>query len=670
MAPRPPSALRLAALAAAGLFLFAAPPAGAAKEDPGYAQKIESLADEADVFVRAGEKAHDRVKAAVEGLEELSRGGLGNGRGLPFKFDELDGKARTAEWRDAAGISRDLAALDSAAKDAKTSFKRFQGENDSARKAFADAYNAFNGKLQEAVAAKEKGADAAAKKYEERFAETGRGMYTRRERINGDLLNRFDAARKDCEDSLESIAETRARIEVRLAELKPSAGPGGVVVLTNAPMSAVTFESDGTILERRKVNPGSFVGPPEKSVPPKGLHRFVGWKIDGKGELVDPATTKAPADASAINFSAVWTPVKFPVRFADSPDPESELALDDPLPAVTPPEKEHYRFLGWSADEDAGKPDARLAEGTLLKTVFNPERFSRLDLHPVWAPVSYPVRFLSRTGTSRDPVEVAAAEGSVESPVARPSDPDPVPGCVFEGWAVSGSDGFYDFGAPVEAPLDLVARWTPVAHKVFFLDFDGNPFAEAEGSVDAPVSAPAETPFRVGSAFVHWTADEAGHPWDGFGKPLLEDATLRPVGRDKVFEVSFRAGNGVEPDPEPQSVVYGGTALRPPDPEPPRAGIVFAGWTRAGKPGRAPYDFSAPVTEPLVLAGLWAFPASVRVVPGGFDASATAGGFAGRVSRGADWCAGRGFTSDWAWALSGVLGVVLLVELVALFRRR
>ena len=669
MVPRPSFEFRLAALLA-GLLSFAAPFPGVAKENP--ADAVEKLAQSAVPMVDKAEKSYDDAVAAEKELRSLFFQKLGTSK-LPKEFGDLkrDSENAVASGQDGNRdeLKKKFETLRNQVEEVRKRFDELQGEWNAANESFRRSYEDFTQCRLKAVGEQSRAGEGsrAAERYQALFEPHAVDLLEKEKSLRNDFGPKVIKLVADCNSALRGLEVGDRAIATILFPPPPARGSNPAPPRLR---TVVKFESNGEVFETREVEPGSYVERPKNAVPEKKWHNLVGWKIDGKGELVDPATTKAPADASAINFSAVWTPVKFPVRFADSPDPESELALDDPLPAVTPPEKEHYRFLGWSADENAGKPDALLAEGTLLKTVFDPEHFSRLDLHPVWAPVSYPVRFLSRTGTSRDPVEVAAAEGSVESPVARPSDPDPVPGCVFEGWAASGSDGFYDFGAPVEAPLDLVARWTPVAHKVSFLDFDGNPFAEAEGSVDAPVSAPAETPFRVGSAFAHWTADEAGHPWDGFGKPLLEDATLRPVGRDKVFEVSFRAGNGVEPDPEPQRVVYGGTALRPPDPEPPRAGIVFAGWTRAGKPGRAPYDFSAPVTEPLVLAGLWAFPASVRVVPGGFDASATVGGFAGRVSRVSDWCAGRGFTADWAWALSGLLGVVLLVELVALFRRR
>ena len=668
---------RLAALAAAGLCLLLPLSAPAAKEDLSHADAIQALAEEAAQPANDAEKYHIAAQAAVENLEKIPQFELGSGTaGLPAQWNVLAGKAAIAEWKDAEGIKGAQAGLQTRTAEVKERIESLSDGFRTALESFSKEKEVFDEKYGAAVNAKALGGKEAEHRFEALFSKVSLRMANREKDLTKTLRDRFDKAKKSCDRTLTELARTDAAITAAIAALKPPPPPpvnGGtpIVVITNVPRKVtVTFSSNGNILERSEVPPGSYVGRPSVEPTPQKWEKFVGWKVEhGDGSFVDPSRTTAPEEeGKAINFYAVFEPVRFPVCYAGSPDDaEKEVCLDDPLPKVPDPERAHWEFLGWARAADAGRPDVTPGK-TRLKEAFDPERESRLDLHPVWKPVFYTVRFLTRTEASREPVETTTGRGSVQDPVPRPDDPAPVGGLRFEGWSAAGSESPYDFGAPVEGDFDLVARWTAIPRVVEYLDFEGGVFSRASGSVDEPVSAPSETPSRVGSAFVHWSESPDGPAWDGFGKPLLADVRLYPVGEDKVFDVTFDTKTDV-PIPA-QRVVYGAPAVRPADPEPPRSGVRFVGWRRAtdATPGAAAYDFAAPVTEPLALVALWKIDSGVRVGPSAGPSAKFS--FGAAMSRATSWCEARGVTTDVAWIVAGVLFLLLLIELVALARRR
>ncbi len=337
---------------------------------------------------------------------------------------------------------------------------------------------------------------------------------------------------------------------------------------------------------------------------------FAGWTVGGR-----PYGFDRPLEDDVIRIVASWEDARFPVRFlgaegmSGEKDRELSLRLADGLPGDVRPARalDHYDFLGWSRRQDASAPDLPAGgekSGKTLRQLIT-EGALELVLHPVWSPTQYDVRFLSRTAGSAEPVECGVAKASVEEPVAKPSDPEAIPGRRFDGWFVDGASSGYDFAAPVKGNLRLVARWATVTNEATFLRRDGKTvLARTKGSADDPVDPPpAESVEGDGWRFLRWSVSKDGPAWDGAGKPLLADVRLFPV--CEYLEIPVIVDRSAEYAVETNFVPYGRAFVRPRDPESISGSSAFAGWTRKGDDSAEPYDFSRPVREPLVLGAVW-----------------------------------------------------------------
>lgn len=105
-----------------------------------------------------------------------------------------------------------------------------------------------------------------------------------------------------------------------------------------------------------------------------------------------------------------------------------------------------------------------------------------------------------------------------------------------------------------------------------------------------------------GWLFDKWTVDTAGGAeWD-FSRPVMEELTLTASWKKAaVHTVTFDSKGGTRIDPVKVTDTL--AVARPENPE--KDGYVFAGWKYNG----APYDFSAPVVEDILLSAAWAEPA-------------------------------------------------------------
>ncbi len=111
----------------------------------------------------------------------------------------------------------------------------------------------------------------------------------------------------------------------------------------------------------------------------------------------------------------------------------------------------------------------------------------------------------------------------------------------------------------------------------------------------ASTTKPSPDPTRPGYTFAQWELP-IGTAYN-FSTPVTDDITLTAKWNINQYTVSFNSGDGSAVNP--QTVNYGSTAAKPPDPT--RPGYTFAQWELNG----TAYDFSAPVTGNITLTAKW-----------------------------------------------------------------
>ncbi|UTX52887.1 InlB B-repeat-containing protein [Leucobacter aridicollis] len=180
------------------------------------------------------------------------------------------------------------------------------------------------------------------------------------------------------------------------------------------------------------------------------------------------------------------------------------------------------------------------------------------------------------------------------------AEPDTTPvrdGFTFTGWTLDGA--IYDFGAPVDRDITLIAGWQEdiiEMHSVTFDPANGNDAFTTQVPHGESVSAPAD-PVREAFEFTGWLLD--GAPYD-FATPIVADVTLTAGWQAAplpIYTVRFDPGNGEAPTT--QEIVSGEPVLQPQPPA--RDGYIFAGWLLDG----TEYDFDLPVTTDLNLSAQW-----------------------------------------------------------------
>ena len=190
-------------------------------------------------------------------------------------------------------------------------------------------------------------------------------------------------------------------------------------------------------------------------------------------------------------------------------------------------------------------------------------------------------------------------EGAVEKPVKD--------GYKLMGWTLDGEP--YDFTAPVNGNIELVAKWEEVSgmmHTVTFLAYGGTPEpAKQEVVHGARATKPAKDPAKSGFKFVGWFWK--GNPYS-FDAKVVDDLVLEAeyVAEQGVTvrKVTFLANGGLFGNGQARmevEVENNTKVSRPTHSAPTRKDHEFVNWTLNG----APYDFETLVTADIELVAQW-----------------------------------------------------------------
>lgn len=171
------------------------------------------------------------------------------------------------------------------------------------------------------------------------------------------------------------------------------------------------------------------------------------------------------------------------------------------------------------------------------------------------------------------------------------------PGYRFTGWTKAGEP--YDGTMPVTEDTTLLATWEAEEVTVEF-DINGATGQTPDvvvGEYGMTLDLPANDDFEyIGKTFGGWSYQ--GVIWNNT-IPVWESMTLQAVWDAIMLTVAVRPGTG---GPDQILQVEYGTTLQP-LPVPTREGYVFTGWqTEDGED----FDFSAPITENVVIVAGWA----------------------------------------------------------------
>ncbi|MBR6530574.1 MAG: InlB B-repeat-containing protein, partial [Clostridia bacterium] len=173
-------------------------------------------------------------------------------------------------------------------------------------------------------------------------------------------------------------------------------------------------------------------------------------------------------------------------------------------------------------------------------------------------------------------------------------------GYDFVGWTLNGVE--YDFSTPVTETITLVANWTKKILTVTYVLDDNTPYytATLEYGTAASFTKPTD-PTKIGYTFDKWTLNGADF---AFTALVTESITLKANFNINKYTVSFDSNGGSAV--ESQEVEYGKTA-NVPTPPPVQSGYYFEAWLLDG----VKFDFSTPITEPIVLTAKWSSNPSV-----------------------------------------------------------
>ncbi len=379
------------------------------------------------------------------------------------------------------------------------------------------------------------------------------------------------------------------------------------------PLHTVTLNANGGT-----VSPTSYVvrdgrwisheyGISDLPTPTRDGHLFKGWYYYVADETAqgwhfgDRYSVSYPVRAD-ITVIAMWEPVSAP---DPGPDPttktwkvvfdskggtpvDTQAVVDGQcasMPDPAPTGLAGFTFDRWYADGQVNEYD------------FNTPVTSDLVLRAGWMPITYDVTY--ERGNGEEPFVEKIGCGSCMN---EPSIENPTrDGFVFKHWAKNGEQVPYDFTLPVTQNMTLAAVWAQL-HTVTF-DAAGGGEVDSQPVEHGQTVVEPQGLVKEGHVLRCWYLTDPDVPYD-FATPVEADVTLHAAWDEvpTAFNVVFDAAGG---SPVDSQRVHAGETVAPPL-DPTRAGHRFAGWYLGN--ADAPYDFSSPVTQDLVLVAHWIEP--------------------------------------------------------------
>ena len=330
---------------------------------------------------------------------------------------------------------------------------------------------------------------------------------------------------------------------------------------------------------------GEYTLPDNSFTAPAGKH-FIGWKVNGEGDLVQPgAKINVGAD---VRLVAQWAVTKYTVSFSAGDGTGTKEAVGDQLGEYTLPENTFTaptgkHFIGWRVN----------GEGNLLQPGAKITVSANVQLVAQWATTTYTVSFGAGdgTGTMADVGNQLGEYTLPENTFVAPS------GKHFAGWKVNGQGNLLQPGEKitVSADVQLVAQYAITTYTVTFSAGDGtgtmNPVAEVVGEYELPANgftAPA------GKHFAGWLLSNGNVKQPGENITVSADTAIAAKWEYNQYTVTFKNGDTVL---ETHQVTHGQKAVFE-GAEPTKAAdanaykYAFRGWDK---------DIDAAITEATVF---------------------------------------------------------------------
>ena len=347
-------------------------------------------------------------------------------------------------------------------------------------------------------------------------------------------------------------------------------------------------------IENQSVLDGELAKRPEGS-PEADKYLFKDWYADAAG--TEKFDFNAPITADTTVY-AIWVKIH-EVRF----DINNTKATSDPIESqfvvngekASAPEEaptaKAAQFTGWYKDKAATEEfdfSAAITADTTVYAGWINEFTVSFDMN-------------NEKSDSKEANQIVRDGDKASKPEKDPE----ASGYKFLGWTKDkdGKEAF-DFTAPITADTVVYAQWEKQLTVKFMVNNERcqNTYSDQVLEPGRTALRPAEDPTASGYRFNGWFKDAAGTEEFDFNEKITDD-TIIYAGWTRVHSVQFVVRNSsASGTPKAQVVVNGEKADKPEDPT--VIGMTFEGWFTDSN-GTKAYDFTAPVTEDLILYDKW-----------------------------------------------------------------
>ena len=347
----------------------------------------------------------------------------------------------------------------------------------------------------------------------------------------------------------------------------------------------VTFNSDGgTSVPSQNVNSGNLVSKPAN--PSKTGYTFVEWRLNGAAY-----NFSAPVNSN-LTLVAVYQAVgtaTYTVTFNANGGMMYDLSKTKVKSGglVTKPDDPFKlngdTFVEWQLNGVAYNFSTPVTSNITLVAVYK-----------INGTTTYTVTFNSDGGTS-----VPSQNINSGSPVAKPANPSKA-GYTFVEWRLNGAA--YNFSAPVNSNLNLVAFYRANTTTTYTVTFNGNGgmMYDLPSSIKVSngglVTKPYINPSKSNNNFIEWQLNGVAY---NFSTPVTSNLTLVAF-YDSIHTVTFNANGGMMYDLSKVKVNNGSLVTKPDDPFKPSGG-TFVEWQLNG----TAYNFGTPVTSNVTLVAVY-----------------------------------------------------------------
>ncbi|MGI6701866.1 MAG: InlB B-repeat-containing protein [Christensenellales bacterium] len=263
----------------------------------------------------------------------------------------------------------------------------------------------------------------------------------------------------------------------------------------------------------------SLLNKPEDPV--RTGYSFRGWYLDENFRTEYNFLRRVK---NAFTLYAKWDIKTFTITFNTNCEADIEDVIaeyNNPLSQPVNPDNEGYKLVGWYLDPEFAE----------IYDFTNSRVTSDMTLYAKWKPLKTNITLDYVVGTQ---IVQADTDDKLEIPDA------PVRyGYTFNGWYTDFEyQEIYDFDKPVTQEFTLYGKWDINTYRVTFND--GADISYADTDYNTTISAP-ESPEKTGYTFVGWLLD--GTLYD-FTTPIIEEITLNALWINKVYTITFDAGEG------------------------------------------------------------------------------------------------------------------------------